>query len=423
MEEISEKDRLEHPQYPIPSDSFKQVGRYVPSYLPIGPLPLPENIYVSDQNQKKQKRTVISELFIKIKGFIQNTSLKTAFSLYVISYIFVSLLISAFIVILLFLTRDIFVTDSIINLITLASPIIVGAILLLSILIAGLQFYRKRIQPPLELLENASQRIATENLDFSLSYPRDDEMGKLCESFEAMRATLEETHAELTRQVEERKRLNSVFSHDLRTPLTVLKGNIHLLKEYLLASNISDNMIADSLEAMNNHVIRLENYVEIMSRLQKLEDIEISPVSINSREFSEQLRSTAEIMCETHTIRFFDDIAPSSIIVDPEIILTVAENLISNAARYARRVISVVCSYSNSMFILSVSDDGDGFSDEDLLLGVNPFYKASRNVFDTHFGLGLNICKTLAVKHGGGIFLENISAGGALVRVEFAEYI
>lgn len=62
------------------------------------------------------------------------------------------------------------------------------------------------------------------NRVFQKKVDKEDELGKLCASFEKMRQALQESNDEMWRQMEERNRLNAAFSHDLRTPLTVLKG-------------------------------------------------------------------------------------------------------------------------------------------------------------------------------------------------------
>ena len=407
--------------YPVPADTFEVVGRYIPSYIPVGSIPLEENIYVSPIHKRRTKNLFIVKAVSKIRQYLNNISLKTAFSIYVIAFIFGAVTLSTIIFVLLSLVRQFVSNERTADILLLFSVISIGVIFISGIFISSMLFFKRRLESPLQLLGEASNRIGKKDLDFSLQYSRHDEMGRLVDSFERMRYELERSNNETLRQFEERRRLNSVFSHDLRTPLTVLKGNLQLLSEYLKAQNIDDIRISDSLEAMNNHVIRLENYVEIMSRLQKLEDIQVERVIVNRKEFTELIRSTAQIVCKNVSLRFFDDIPSKELFIDPEIILSVAENLISNASRYAKRMVTVVCSYMNSCFVISVSDDGEGFSEEDLLHASSPFYKANKNVFDTHFGLGLNISKTMTIRHGGMLVIENISAGGALVRAEFSE--
>lgn len=92
-------------------------------------------------------------------------------------------------------------------------------------------------------------KIAENNLDFKIIYDKEDELGKLCVSFEKMRQALQESNEEMWRQMEERKRLNAAFAHDLRTPLTVLKGQSELLRNMqpkMTAEKVSDNLKDDA---------------------------------------------------------------------------------------------------------------------------------------------------------------------------------
>lgn len=111
-----------------------------------------------------------------------------------------------------------------------------GAVYPLSFIVClgliSILFYRKILQKPLELLGATADKITDNNLDFTIHYDRPDEFGRLCQSFEKMRSALRDNNLELWRQIEERRRLNAAFAHDLRTPLTVLKGQSEMLVKY-----------------------------------------------------------------------------------------------------------------------------------------------------------------------------------------------
>ena len=129
------------------------------------------------------------------------------------------------------------------------------------IIAAALLFYRNRLKKPLAELRAASEKIANNDLDFSIDYDSNDELGQLCASFEIMRTTLADNFSKMWRQVEERKALNAAFAHDLRTPLTVLKG----YNEMLQASENSQTR--ETAATMGKHISRMENYVSSMSNL------------------------------------------------------------------------------------------------------------------------------------------------------------
>ena len=117
-------------------------------------------------------------------------------------------------------------------------------------------FYKQQLQKPFSILDYAASKIAKNNLDFKVIYKKEDEMGKLCASFEKMRQALQENNEEMWRQMEERRQLNAAFSHDLRTPLTVLKGQSELLMQY--APKMTAEKVSRTSEMMHQHIARLE---------------------------------------------------------------------------------------------------------------------------------------------------------------------
>ena len=109
----------------------------------------------------------------------------------------------------------------------LAAPIYFS----LCIIAAMLLFYRNNLKKPFEELWVASEKIANNDLNIFIDYEREDELGQICTAFKMMRTTLEDNFSKMWRQVEERKELNAAFAHDLRTPLTVLKGYSDMLQD------------------------------------------------------------------------------------------------------------------------------------------------------------------------------------------------
>lgn len=290
------------------------------------------------------------------------------------------------------------------------------------IIVAALLFYRNKLKKPIELLNGASAKIAANDLDFHLSYDNKDEMGRLCSSFESMRAALEENNRAVWRSVEERKRLNAAFAHDLRTPLTVLRGSADLLQKYLPQGKISEDKLISTVSAMSDNVKRLENYLQTMSEAQKLEDIAITKKEVESGTVFAQLQSISVILARYSACKLdlINDLLPKKICLDIDIVLRVYENLIANALRYAASLVSVCCRYEDDMLTVTVADDGKGFMQEDLCQIAQPYYKNPDNTDESHLGLGLYICRILAEKHGGGLIIANQQCGGAVVTVSFS---
>ena len=286
------------------------------------------------------------------------------------------------------------------------------------LVLCALAFWRRRLRGPIVELERASARIAQNDLAFRLEPRRADELGRLTESFETMRSSLETGWRDLWAQMEERRRLNAAFAHDLRTPLTVLKGHADMLCESLPAGAVSREEAADELAVMRSHIARLENYVDAMGRLQRLEDAEIHRESVPARAFAEDTADSARIICAGLETSTDTEKLGETLYIDAEAVMQVLENILSNASRYAKSRVWIELASNGEGFSASVSDDGPGFAAEALAKAANPFYKGRESTGE-HLGLGLNICDILTRRHGGSLTVSNRPGGGAAVTARF----
>lgn len=289
---------------------------------------------------------------------------------------------------------------------------------LLCVVVCGIIFYHRKIEKPISILLEASENISNNRLDFSVEVPEKNEFGELCLSFEKMRVALKENNIEMWRQVEERKRLNAAFSHDLRTPLTVLKGQSEILSKYV--PKMSEEKIIETAETMKRYIIRLETYVNTMNDLQRLEDVEVKKELVDVKELEHQMRITGAAVCKGKEFVLYQNIFDvDSVKIDTSIAMQVYENLLSNAVRYAKRKIEIAIDKKDSLLLLNVVDDGAGFTAKDLSNAMKPFYKAENEINNEHFGMGLNICKMLCEKHGG--YLQISNENGAKAVAAFKE--
>ncbi len=289
--------------------------------------------------------------------------------------------------------------------------------IVICIALASKKFYENKLKRPLTILDAAAENIANNNLDFIVAYPVNDEFGRLCDSFEKMRASLSENNREMWRQMEERRRLNAAFSHDLRTPLTVLKGEAELLEKYVPYGKMDAEKVISTARTMESHIARLEGYVTTMNSLQRFEDIELTRVPVPVPEIVGRISYCAGMLSgDKQIIVDTSGLTAQSLNLDINIVMQVFENLAANALRYAKEEVTV-CLAGVGVLIMSVKDDGDGFAPEDLAKVMEPFYKAKEDNKAQHFGMGLSICKILCEKHGGSLTAENI--GGARVTAVF----
>jgi len=280
-------------------------------------------------------------------------------------------------------------------------------------------FYRRELETPIKALQAASDRILSDDLDFKVENSCTNELGQLCVSFEEMRKNLYESNYELWKSLEERKRLNSAFAHDLRTPITVLKGYADLVKQF--SGRLSPEKQAEILQKMSSQISRLEHYTEKMNSVQKLEDIIPEENTVLLSEVVCQLRETGKLLCGGTDFVFEAESVPDEILyTDRELIMQVFENLVSNALRYTAGCVSAKAELIGERLSITVSDNGKGFSEEALRKAWQPFYRDDKAENDQHFGLGLYICRLLCMKCGGRLTVKNGADGGGMVTADFS---
>lgn len=315
-----------------------------------------------------------------------------------------------------------------VSLITLSQILLPVLIFVGALLLAVFLFYRLKLKEPLTILSDATTRIRNNDLDFKIEPASPDELGALCAAFETMRETLVSNNKKLWRQTEEQKRLNAAFSHDLRNPLTVLKGSAKMARRCAPDDEALDNHLA-RIEAYTG---RMERYVEIMSSVSRLGQMPLdkAPVCANalSMALEEAVRLiTAEAGTDpsaessthsavrndpnstktTRSIRliFHGTEATQTILVDQNALFQIAENLVANALRFAESCVQMSLSLEADTLMLTVTDDGPGFPAKLLENGIRPFQKGAEDA--EHFGMGLYICALLCEKHGGSIEISN----------------
>ncbi|MCM1091177.1 MAG: HAMP domain-containing histidine kinase [Butyrivibrio sp.] len=298
--------------------------------------------------------------------------------------------------------------------VVLAPLWVIGSIALMAVL-----FYRRELEQPINALIDASEKISDNCLDFQLESGRRDELGKLMESFETMRQALYHNNQKTWRLLEERRRLNAAFAHDMRTPITVLKGYVELLDKYIPDGKVSREKLLEILQMMGAQINRLESYTARMNRIQRVEDISPAQGEVTWEELCGKCRESCGLLAGTLQMELVCEGMEDTLWVDEELVLEVLENLLSNAIRYARNRIRVDIRARERRLEIVVEDDGVGFSQEALQrAGREPGVMERREKGETqgeHFGLGLYICRIVCEKCGGELLVENGSGGGRVM--------
>lgn len=297
------------------------------------------------------------------------------------------------------------------------------AILLLSMAgscAAVLLFYQNKLKRPIEELAFASKKIAKNHLDFHVGYENKDEMGVLCMEFERMREQLARNNQLLWRTIEEEKILRAAIAHDIRSPLSVLKGYQEMLMEYLPSADINMEQAMEMLSESRHQVERMDAFVETMRKMSSLENREMAVGEISARQLEEDIRAELVILEKEHGKRCILQVPASkeSFSGDKEIILEVTENLLSNALRHGKQQVVIMAKVGYSELSICVRDDGDGFQEEAEKI-MEAFH--GRNAKDSlkHAGIGMYLSRLYCEKHGGTLVLGNEEQGGAVVTAIF----
>lgn len=295
----------------------------------------------------------------------------------------------------------------------------------IGMIVAILIFYKKRLERPFFILKESMEQVRENNLDFHVSYESRDEFGSLCDSFEEMRLELVRGKTQMWNLIERQKELNTAFAHDLRTPLTVLRGYTDFLARYIPEGRVSEEKMQDTLKLMSAHLKRLEDYSRTMKGIRSIEEV---PVTVEETELDSVQQKIREIIFALNQvgdieIQYTECARQQRVWIDENILIEVLENVLSNAIRYAKEKIVVSADYNekNGELILTVRDDGSGFSSTQLKRATKPYYKEyDASCQDEHFGIGLHICRELCKRHGGTLDVANSVLGGAVVTASFS---
>lgn len=272
--------------------------------------------------------------------------------------------------------------------------------------VAATIYYQKKLKIPIAQLQNGVEKIQEDNLDFHVEYNEDDELGELCCSMEKMRSELWQKQKALWESLEQRKLLNASVAHDIRTPITVLKGYLDYLEKMIPQDKLTEDMLLDTVSSMQGAVNRLEQYVDCVRDVEKIENIEIEKRPENVKRLLDEMRSNVQQLETNKEILISSNIMTmDEVRLDKSVLFRIFENLLQNALRYAKKQVRINISQKKDFLILTVEDDGNGFAGKDLEKATTVFYSSDKE--GQHFGIGLSICRILCEKHGGLLSISN----------------
>ena len=287
-------------------------------------------------------------------------------------------------------------------------------------IIAVFLFYKHKLKCPIEELELASRQVGRNNLDFHITYENEDEMGGLCKEFERMRGQLAENNQQLWKMLEEEKALRAAIAHDIRSPLSILRGYQEMLLEFVSAESIKTEDVIDILQTGMYQIDRIEHFTENMRKMSHLEQRELQCSEIELSELVKKIEAEAAMLSKKESkLCKVERVQEQNIVkVDEELVMEVTDNLLENAVRYAQKSIALQIKKKDGFLIISVEDDGIGFVDTEEKV-TEPFYHKNPQDDLKHFGLGMYISRIFCEKHGGNLKIYNARQGGAHVEALF----
>jgi len=301
-------------------------------------------------------------------------------------------------------------------------------ILVFTALSVGLWIYRS-IAVPLVKLKKATKNIKEGNLDFVLEVEGNDEFSQLCQDFEEMRKRLKESTEEKILMDKENKELISNISHDLKTPITAVKGYVE---------GIMDG-VADTPEKMDRYVRTIYNKTKEMDHLineltfySKIDTNRI-PYTFSKLNVEDYFSDCAEefgLEMETRGIELvYANYVEKGVqvIADGEQIRRVIHNIVSNAIKYMekpRGIIQLRVKDVGDFIQVEIEDNGKGIAAKDLPYIFDRFYRTdvSRNSSKGGSGIGLSIVKKIMEDHGGKVWATSRLGIGTIMYFVLRKY-
>lgn len=278
------------------------------------------------------------------------------------------------------------------------------------------QYYKRKLEEPLKILKREMEFIGRDDLSFDCSYISNDEMGEVCNTLNRMRKQLVKNQENLWHLMEAQRNLNAAFVHDIRTPLTVMRGYTQMMLKFYPEGKISEEKMIETLQMLERQTGRIEQFSLTMKEIHNMEEWKVDRQPFSVKELVQQIRENLKGMpLGEIQVEFSCEIDEMQIICDKNLIQEVADNILTNALRYAREKIVISMAKEEEGLFIYVKDDGKGFSKEEIMKAARPYFSTAED----HFGLGLTICQTLCKKHGGDLELMNSLEGGAIVSAYF----
>lgn len=313
----------------------------------------------------------------------------------------------------------------------LSMAVAIAAILVFTALILSVWIYSSVFNPVQEL-NIAMKNIAEGNLDYQVPSPEHKQKGEIAElaiNYEDMRLRLKESTEEKLQRENQNKELITNISHDLKTPITAIKGYVE---------GIMDG-IANTPEKMDKYIRTIYNKANDMDRLinelSLYSGIDSNRIPYNFHRlnvadyFQDCLEEVGlDLESEDIELSYSNLVTPDTIVIaDPEQLKRVINNIISNSVKYQDKkpgMIDIRILDEIDSIRIEIEDNGRGIAQRDLPKIFERFYRtdASRNSTKGGSGIGLSIVKKIVEDHGGYIWATSKEGEGTCMHIVLRKY-
>lgn len=282
-----------------------------------------------------------------------------------------------------------------------------------------------RIRKKMAPMRGALVQIGDRNLDFEINYSGVREIDECLVALDDMRYALKTSLQKQWETEQEKNRQMSALAHDIKTPLTVVRGN----SELLLETELTDEQ-KNYADYISGSVLQIQNYVQTLIEVTKSQEgISQAPVNVNVYDVLADIKKQTLGLSEVyqHQINWKEELesenSDSVISVVYDHVVRAVMNVVRNAAEHTPKgsVINITVTYSDGELAFTVEDSGSGFTPEGLAHGTEQFFMDdSSRTGGSHYGIGLFFAKKVAEEHGGKIVLANSNeTSGAKVEISF----
>lgn len=282
-------------------------------------------------------------------------------------------------------------------------------------------FFGKKMKEKVQPIMKAAEKIKNQDLEYEVSYCGVKEIDDCLLSINEMRIALKDSLERQWQTEQDKNRQMSALAHDIKTPLTVVRGNAELLSETDLTEEQKNYM-----EYVISSASQIQNYVQTLIEVtQSVDGYQYNVKKVRTADLLEDIRKQTLGLAEVYRLKinWKEKWDSKTVYIVYDQIVRAVMNIIINAAEHTVEggTIHISMEEQDGKLTFTVEDMGSGFTKEALLHGTEQFFMddASRSG-GRHYGIGLFSAETIAKWHGGRVLLTNSEeTGGAKVEIFF----